>query len=70
MFKYCAGFHKSHEIIVKRIGEHNHTGDIARVVSWAVVNDIKNYARQTQNGTLDIMIDTVRGLYQVVMVSH
>ncbi|ESN98187.1 hypothetical protein HELRODRAFT_177435 [Helobdella robusta] len=59
-----ARLHTRHDKIVKRVGEHNHAGNAARVEVVKVVNQMKNDARETQDVPQRIITNSFISLSQ------
>ncbi|XP_068234292.1 uncharacterized protein [Palaemon carinicauda] len=65
--KKChARVHTNNESIIKRLGEHNHAGDIARVGTAKVINITKEKAIKTQETTHCIATQAYVGVSQAV----
>ena len=63
--KCRARAHTMNNEVIKRIGEHNHAGNSARVEVTKVVNGIKVKAISTQNNPQQIVADAFFGLSRV-----
>ena len=64
--KCHARVHTNDESIIKRLGEHNHAGDIARVEAAKVINETKEKAITTQETTHCIATQAYVGVSQAV----
>ena len=64
--KCHARVHTNKESIIKRLGEHNHAGDIARVEAAKVINVTKEKAITTQKTTHCIVTQAYVGVSQAV----
>ena len=64
--KCHARVHTNYESTIKRLGEHSHAGDIARVEAAKVINVIKKKAITTQETTHCIVTQAYVGVFQAV----